>query len=227
MPVKDIKRFALGCCIAAVLAATGCHSPEQLMNPSLSLKTRQSGDPKFLDNISLAGNSSNIKINVVTAMKERKDGDMSPSACNILQTKYSEILGVIPQAITNMPLYGFIDDWYGVRYRLGGNDRGGIDCSGFVQRLYESVFCMNLMRTAFEQFHKCSMVFKSDSLQEGDLVFFKTRGRRISHVGIYLVNDFFVHASSTQGVVISSLKEKYWSRLYAGAGQVPGVEHGL
>jgi lipoprotein Spr len=67
-------------------------------------------------------------------------------------------------------------------------------------------------------------VWNADSLKEGDLVFFKTRGRSISHVGIYLMNNFFVHASSSQGVIISSLNDEYWSRKYAGAGKVPNSQ---
>lgn len=132
------------------------------------------------------------------------------------------MLQVVPQAITNIALYSFIDEWYGVHYRLGGNDKSGIDCSAFVQRVYESVFCTNLFRTAREQFHMCKMEWDTDSLMEGDLVFFRTtRSKRISHVGIYLANRRFVHASASQGVTISSLDDNYWLHRYAGAGQVP------
>lgn len=147
-------------------------------------------------------------------------GSVLANASNMLQQKYAGLLGVVPDAIGNFPLYSFIEEWYGVRYRLGGNDKHGIDCSAFVQRLYENVFCTSLVRTAMEQFSACRMVFNTDSLKEGDLVFFR-RGSRISHVGIYLVNNFFVHASSSRGVMISSLGDDYWQRLYAGAGKIP------
>lgn len=144
---------------------------------------------------------------------------------NHLQYKYAEKLGIEPLEIRNLALYGFIDYWYGVRYKYGGEDEDGIDCSAFVQRLYAQVFCTDLLRTALQQFRNCRLELNPDSLREGDLVFFRTKGRRISHVGIYLSNGYFVHASYSNGVTISSLRNRYWSRIFAGAGQVgePGA----
>ena len=131
------------------------------------------------------------------------------------------MLQVVPEAISNSSLYKFIDEWYGTRYRLGGTSKSGIDCSAFVMQMYTSVFGLDMLRTAAEQFHStCKMVWDKEDLKEGDLVFFKIKTSRISHVGIYLMNRFFVHASSSQGVMISSLNDKYWQRYYAGAGRV-------
>jgi len=134
--------------------------------------------------------------------------------------KYSGLLCSIPQALTNVALYKFIDDWYGVDYRLGGNDKDGIDCSAFVQRLYQEVFGLSLVRTALEQFNYCTIVQDVDKLKEGDLVFFHVHSKHITHVGIYLMNQFFVHASVSQGVVISSLNDSYWQKYFAGAGDM-------
>lgn len=217
------KKLVFGCIIGASIMTIGCQSSQQLIDPSLSLKARESNDPRFLDGIAMAGNSSNIKITTPKSTV-RNHNEIVPSITNMLQLKYASVLGVVPQAITNLSLYNFIEDWYGVRYRLGGNDKNGIDCSAFVQTLYDNVFCTDLVRTAFQQFLMCKTVWSADSLKEGDLVFFKTRGKRISHVGIYLMNDRFVHASSSQGVIISSLNESYWSRSYAGAGKIPTKE---
>jgi hypothetical protein len=154
---------------------------------------------------------------------------ITPSVGKSIQSKYASTLGVEPVMLSNILLYCFVDDWMGVRYRIGGSDRRGIDCSAFAQKLYEDVFGINLVRTAFEQFNFCRMLCTVDSLKEGDLVFFKIRSKRISHVGIYLANNFFVHASRSGGVMISSLSEPYWSRFFAGAGQVPknGLTSGL
>jgi hypothetical protein len=149
--------------------------------------------------------------------------------------KYASLLGTVPNALHNLSLYNFIDEWYGVRYRLGGNDKSGIDCSAFVQRLYENVFGVNLVRTACEQFNTCKMLWQKDTMKEGDLVFFysysysrarrhhKARiiGKHIAHVGIYLANSYFVHASTSNGVIISSLRDDYWAAKFAGAGIVP------
>ena len=210
--------------IAVAIAVTGCQSSQQLIDPKLSLKQKNQS-PQFIENVALNGSTTNIHTTAAAdhfAEKNNTNAVAAHSFTHLLQQKYAEVLRVVPRAISNLPLYNFIEDWYGVRYRMGGNDKSGIDCSAFVQRVYENVFCTNLFRTALEQFKMCKMVFNKDSLKEGDLVFFHTgrKGRRISHVGIYLVNNFFVHASSTQGVVISSLDEAYWSRYFAGAGKV-------
>jgi cell wall-associated NlpC family hydrolase len=213
--------FIAGMIITGIIALSSCHTSQQLMDPTLSLKNRNNNDPKFLDNISLAGNSNNIRINSIETNSDLNSNHaFNPSLTNILQVKYASLMGVIPQAISNLSLYSFIDEWYGVRYRLGGIDKTGIDCSAFVQKLYDQVFCTSLVRTAVEQFSFCSMVYRKDKLKEGDLVFFKTKGKRISHVGVYLVNNFFVHASTNQGVTISSLDDRYWHRSYAGAGKI-------
>jgi len=206
----------------AAMTIVSCHSSQQLIDPKLSLKNKTT-QPEFLNEIALGGNA--VKNGMIAKAVASDSKQINPSITNVLQQKYAQLLRTVPNAITNLSLYNFIEDWYGVRYRMGGNDRKGIDCSAFVQRLYENVFCVNLVRTAFEQFHTSRFVSGKDSLQEGDLVFFHTRGRKhISHVGIYLMNQFFVHASSTQGVMISSLDEDYWSRYYAGAGKVLHTE---
>ncbi len=138
---------------------------------------------------------------------------------DFLQEKYSEKLSVHPAAVTNKPMYNFIEDWYGVRYVYGGTSKSGVDCSSFVQQLIDAVFKVDLQRTAANQFQTTEFVNQED-LKEGDLVFFKIKVHRISHVGVYLQNGRFVHASSSRGVMISNLNDDYWSRYYAGGGRV-------
>lgn len=142
------------------------------------------------------------------------------SAYDDIKDKYANMMGVSRKEINNTSLYRFIDAWYGVDYRLGGGDMDGIDCSGFVKKLYMEVFGVDLLRTSYEMFANCAHLRKADEATQGDLVFFKTRGRRISHVGVYLMNDYFVHASTTQGIMISSLKEEYWHKHFAGVGRM-------
>ncbi|MBS1615641.1 MAG: C40 family peptidase [Bacteroidetes bacterium] len=137
-----------------------------------------------------------------------------------LRAKYAALLNVLPQAICNLALYRFIDEWYGVRYQLGGSSKEGIDCSAFIQKLYEQVFGISLLRTALMQVEETSRIKDATKCQEGDLIFFKSRKGRISHVGLYLKNDFFVHASSSQGIMISSLDDAYWGKRFACAGRV-------
>lgn len=136
-------------------------------------------------------------------------------------SRCSGIMGVDCPNMTKPELYGFIDRWYGTNYRLGGEDEEGIDCSGFTRKLYGDVYGVDLTRTADEQYKVCRRVKKIDEAQEGDLVFFRKKSKRITHVGVYLGNNFFVHASSSQGVVISNLKDEYWRKRYAGIGKRP------
>lgn len=151
----------------------------------------------------------------------KPDNDNTPGMSGNIKDKYAGLMGVSRKEVSNASLYNFIDEWYGVDYRMGGVDKDGIDCSGFVQKLYVAVFGIDLVRTSYEQFSNCEHLHKADEATEGDLVFFKTRGKRISHVGVYLMNDYFVHASSGQGIVISSLKEEYWHKHFAGVGRIP------
>lgn len=215
------KKIVLFAALPVVMVTASCNSSQQLMHPELTLQSGKAESPAFMDDIILDANAKNISLKIPEIRIGKNKAEAGNGFMNTLQSKYAALLGVLPQAINNFSLYGFIEDWYGVRYRLGGSDKNGIDCSAFVQRLYENVFCINLVRTAFQQFKNCKMVWNTDSLEEGDLVFFHTRGRkRITHVGIYLANNYFVHASSSQGVIISSLTDRYWSRFYAGAGKI-------
>lgn len=134
------------------------------------------------------------------------------------QFKYAIRLDVSVEQINNKSLYNVIDEWWGTPYRLGGTTHKGIDCSAFVQTLMLGVFSIQLPRTAKEQ-RGISEWIPVDDLREGDLVFFNTRGS-VSHVGIYLHNNKFVHASTSGGVMISDLNETYWSKKLIGAGRV-------
>lgn len=201
--------------IATVL--TSCHSSQELLSPELYRYTKQKGNIKFMDGVTVGGGGNQM------AVTSRKPSPLQPATPNVSEeilSKYSTMMGLFPKEMTNYILYQFIDDWYGVRYRYGGTDKSGIDCSAFVQRLYEQVYNTEVVRTARNQFHSCRMVWDLDKLQEGDLVFFKTRGKHISHVGIYLYNNYFVHASSSSGVMISNLADSYWQRKFAGAGKM-------
>lgn len=104
--------------------------------------------------------------------------------------------------------------WYGTPYRYGGLDRGGVDCSGFVYRTFRDRFDMQLPRSTEEQTSLGTKVSR-DELMPGDLVFFKTGGGENGlHVGIYDTNDQFIHASTSRGVIRSSLDNVYWKRVY-------------
>lgn len=99
-------------------------------------------------------------------------------------------------------------EWRGTPYRYGGLSKDGIDCSGFVHVTYKHLFALSLPRTTIKQSYLGQEIDRSD-LVEGDLVFFK-RGRSFRHVGIYIDDDYFLHASTSRGVVLSKLSDDYW-----------------
>lgn len=104
--------------------------------------------------------------------------------------------------------------WYGTPYRYGGLDRAGVDCSGFVYRTFRDRFDLLLPRST-EQQTKVGNKVPRDELMPGDLVFFKTgSGENGLHVGIYDTNDQFIHASTSKGVIRSSLNNVYWRKVY-------------
>jgi lipoprotein Spr len=130
----------------------------------------------------------------------------------------SQIMGVALSATSNMKLFNFVHDWIGTPYRFGGSSKKGIDCSAFTKQLYSDVFNLTIRRSSRDIFSMVNPVSKDD-LKEGDLVFFKIHSRRISHVGIYLGNNRFAHASS-RGVAISSLDDAYYSRYFFKGGRM-------
>jgi lipoprotein Spr len=127
------------------------------------------------------------------------------------------MMDVEVEALDNESLYRYIGEWWGTPYRMGGDSRKGIDCSAFVQGLMSTVYGVSVPRVAREQKEQCERI-QPENLQEGDLVFFNTRGG-VSHVGIYLHNNHFVHASTSGGVTVSSLEESYWKQRFLGAGR--------
>jgi lipoprotein Spr len=134
-----------------------------------------------------------------------------------LQYKYAMMMNVDVESLKNLSLLGFIDRWFGTRYRFGGTTKRGIDCSALTGALLLAVYGFNMPRTAREQYDETEHVSK-DELKEGDLVFFNTRGG-VSHVGVYLENDYFVQAS-LHGVTISSLDEHYYAKRFICGGRV-------
>jgi cell wall-associated NlpC family hydrolase len=218
-----------GICILLSVVIVSCHSGRK----SAASAAPQ---PRFIRNVSIdPHNKSNVTHNAIDPRKyavRQNPGSKTASKPSVaaktykletpqlIKKKYAEIVGVTSKEIDNMPLYQFIDKWYGTNYRLGGSDGAGIDCSAFAQKLYAEVFGETLLRTAQEQFSNCKRLKHSHDVREGDLVFFHIHSKHITHVGVYLANNFFVHSSTTGGVMISSLNEEYWSKYYAGCGRV-------
>jgi len=109
-------------------------------------------------------------------------------------------------------IYAEYKQWKGTPYRYGGISKGGVDCSGFVLQTYRKLFNIKLPRSTKDQVKKGKRVY-INQLRAGDLVFFKT-GWNVRHVGIYLEKGKFAHASSSKGVIISSMHTGYWKKNY-------------
>ncbi|RZK43220.1 MAG: hydrolase [Pedobacter sp.] len=122
---------------------------------------------------------------------------------NLVSTKAAKAAEAMA-GLKNKQLYRFITDWTGVKYKLGGLDKSGIDCSGFALILEKEIYGLTLPRRSRDQ---ALAVKKKDmsNLKEGDLIFFAFGGNEVDHVGVYLRDGFFVHASTTRGVIVDDL----------------------
>jgi len=157
------------------------------------------------------------KIKEETAREDDKKVDIKN-----LETKLSSKSGYTNRTPNGLNRDAFLLDvvsFLGVPYLYGGNTKEGIDCSGLTCNVYVAAVGKKLPRSTVEQYQRGIPIPKSQ-LQFGDLVFFNTTGRRPSHVGIYIEDDLFVHASVASGVTISSLESTYYQKRYVGARRI-------
>ena len=123
---------------------------------------------------------------------------------------FGRMLDVDASRLKNRELYSFILEWYGTPYQFGGQTMKGIDCSGFANVLYKDVYKIQLPRTSKDIAENIKRKY-TDELKEGDLVFFSFgKSGEVNHVGVYLHNNRFVHASTSKGVIISDLTEPWY-----------------
>jgi probable lipoprotein NlpC len=149
-------------------------------------------------------------------------GIILPSEDSTFIEKYSKRLGIPLDSCCNRKFIAAISEWIGCPYRAGGNTRKGTDCSGFVSSIYKEVYDINLSHSGVAMFHQMKqLVRKSEKLQEGDIMFFRKRGNRITHVAMYLRDGKFIHAATVgRGVVVDDLRTPYYRRTYMMAGRV-------
>jgi len=148
----------------------------------------------------------------------------TPRYDNQTVVRLSRQFGVQLTQTDNLDLYSACSGWLGVKYRYGGNTKNGVDCSGFVGNIYRQVYRLRLERNTANILQRNCIAVNRNSLREGDLVFFRTSGSRQprvpDHVGIYLKNGRFVHASASSGVMVSNLSEPYFVRSWISGGRV-------
>jgi len=160
-----------------------------------------------------------IFIVLIACNSQKKAGKNKSSEAKKIEAKYATLLNVPTSQVKNIELYSFIDRWAGTRYKYGGMSKNGVDCSGFCNVLYKEVYKKQLPRTTKEIAKQLNRVNKN-KLSEGNLVFFNIQGKKNSHVGVYLMNNKFVHASSSKGVIISSLENPYYKKAYNKGGKI-------
>ena len=224
-----VKQLITASTIVLLLAS---NSPIAAQNKKGSGPSATKTSIRFLDDIEVgmdeapATQDTKYKTSKITqpeatysVKKETKAVEaFSVEKASSLQLKYSILLDTEVEQVQNASLFETIDEWFGTRYRYGGTTKKGIDCSAFVQVMFSSVLGIALPRTAREQYSATRKIEEDEELMEGDLVFFNTTGG-VSHVGIYLQNNKFVHAATSGGVMISDLDESYWAKRFLGAGR--------
>ena len=153
--------------------------------------------------------------------QERRSPSPSPDApASGFYPKYSQKLGYQLNGTENRELIQEVASWLGTPYKYGGSTKAGADCSGFVQSIYKKVYGIDLARVSASMAQNSQRVNNPSRLREGDLVFFRISGRRISHVGIYISNNKFIHASTSRGVIVNDLDESYYKQRFAFGGRV-------
>jgi lipoprotein Spr len=218
-------------CLAFIFACSVQITNAQTSVNKITVTNSESNSSSLIDGISFtpegilrnteSGGTKSIKnIEAPVVTKVNPVAEVSHSIIenlSMLQFKYAMMMNVDVESLKNISLLGFIDNWFGTRYKLGGTSKRGIDCSALTGALLLAVYGFNLPRTARQQYDATDHIDK-DELQEGDLVFFNTHGG-VSHVGVYLENDYFLHAS-THGVTISSLDDHYYAKRFICGGRV-------
>jgi len=122
-----------------------------------------------------------------------------------------------PGGLVKQDIMKSVMKWLGTPYRFGGTSTRNIDCSAFIRQVFREVCEVNLPRTARAQYHVGEAILQKSNLEFGDLIFFHTYSRRYpSHVGIFLGDNLFAHASSTNGVTVSTFKGYYIRRFIGG-----------
>ncbi len=202
------------------------------VSTSANAQNKSHATIKFLDDIEVSIALNNTAIpkakgpqTETLSYTYKKEIPAAPTASFIesasaLQFKYALLIDTDVEQILNLKLFSLIDEWFGTPYRYGGSTKTGIDCSAFMQTLYAGLYGITLPRVAKDQ-HKTAKAISRTEIREGDLVFFNTTGG-VSHVGMYLQNNKFVHAASG-GVMISDLYDEYWMKRFIGVGRIDGV----
>ena len=188
--------------LSATLLLTSCKSLQQFMSRDLEDEDFVVGQ-LYVDEV--------VPETPVIARPVRAVPDSKQNNSGNANTQHTK-----PQGLTYSPND---NEWLGVPYLYGGNDRDGIDCSAFVGVVYRQIYGINLHRTSNDMLRDVDLIGRSE-LREGDIVFFTNSKGKVSHVGVYLKDDLFAHSSTSNGVSVSNLEDSYWQKHFYKGGRV-------
>jgi hypothetical protein len=229
-----ISQIITGFILVASLASCSIFKKSAATDVAVSKNRVHRKNPQFIDGIEVTPGSVVTSKHKTATNKHQSQNEVTVSQVNTyfsnvniekmdwLQLKYGIMLDATVEMLSNVDLLKKIEEWWGTKYCLGGSTKNCIDCSAFTQAILQDVYHVGLPRTAQEQYNLSDRIEDVD-LKEGDLVFFHTGGRRnreISHVGVYITNNKFLNASTSNGVTISDLNDPYWKSRYKGGGRV-------
>jgi lipoprotein Spr len=191
----NLKNLVVGLIVIVVLGAFTLPAA----TPSFSGEsgTKSSADSLSLDTVPLG---YDLIINPICALENE-----------VLD--YFEAQGIEITEGFNPKLYGNAYSWIGTPYKYGGSSLSGVDCSSLVKDVFNLAYGDSVRGSSRGLYGQIKAV-KQAELQEGDLVFFKIRGNSISHVGLYLRDGYFLHASVSRGVMVNNLSEKYYKKYF-------------
>lgn len=252
--MKDVMVKQIIPAVALIFFLSSCTAIKSLnftSNKQLSSAPEgRNSQVKFIDDISITpqvsadkpaakpkpqvtsfGNTRSIDVVNTPVQKQQTDEisqliasrDADVEAVSSVQLKYAVLMNTEVESLPTKALLESVDEWYGVRYRTGGNTKSGVDCSGFTVAVYSAAYGIALPRVSRDQY-RISRKISTTELQEGDLVFFNTNGSGVSHVGVYLGHNKFIHASVSRGVMVNDLFEPYYLKRYYGAGRIDDKE---
>lgn len=218
-----IKFFFISAMLIGGILSFGCASSSGNLRYGNNVKSTEiSNEDSFSDDSSFVYDDEEIseiqdpsdlpedetKINLTELMKNLDQESAGSDGEAILATKQELMLMEIIRYL-NTP------------YKFGGNSLNGIDCSAFTQSVYKNSWLLDINRSARDQYQQGTVIDSRTQLKFGDLVFFNTRKRvKPGHVGIYIGDNLFAHASSKIGVTISSLDHDYYNKRYMGARRI-------
>lgn len=207
--------------LAAIFICGGCASSSNTSRYKSKTEKKSPSDPsvRFTSNekkkTEVKSDSSYFNINY------SEDDENLPDEVSVDISRLRSYSGSGTETTVKEKMLMEIIKYLNTPYKFGGNSKEGIDCSAFTQTIFGNVFSVQLLRSARQQYTQGLPVNHKENLQFGDLVFFNTRKRvKPGHVGIYLGENLFAHASSAKGVIVSSLDHEYYSRRFMGGRRI-------